>query len=87
MASAGAASVVGNPELADQLIGQEGGKIEVVARLNSDPSTFSGYQWSSSDGPDLQLTLGTTTTARVSVEERAPITFLLPILREWSGID
>ncbi|NER79294.1 MAG: NHLP bacteriocin system secretion protein [Leptolyngbya sp. SIO1D8] len=84
---AGAASVVGNPELADQLIGQEGGKIEVVAQLKGDPSTFSGYQWSSSNGPDLKLTLGTTATARVAVEERAPITFLLPILREWSGID
>lgn len=82
----GAASVIGNPELASQLIGQDGSKLEVVAQLKHDPSTFSGYQWSSSDGPDVQLTLGTTATAHVSVEERAPITFLLPILREWSGL-
>ncbi|NES67365.1 MAG: NHLP bacteriocin system secretion protein, partial [Okeania sp. SIO2D1] len=48
--------------------------------------TFSGYQWSSSKGPQQKLTAGTTTTTRVRVEERAPITFVLPILREWSGI-
>ena len=83
----GAASVVGNPELADQLIGPEGGKIEVMARLQRDSTTFSGYQWTSSNGPQLKLTLGTTVTARATVEERAPITFLLPILREWSGLD
>ena len=82
----GAASVVGNPDLADQLIGQSGGKIEVITQLNPDPDTFSGYQWSSSKGPDLELTLGTTVTAHITVEERAPITFLLPILREWSGL-
>lgn len=80
------AAVVGHSELADQLIGEES-KIEVIAQLNQDLTTVSGYQWSSSDGPNLALTLGTTATARVVVEERAPITFLLPILREWSGID
>ncbi|MEO1347957.1 MAG: NHLP bacteriocin system secretion protein [Cyanobacteria bacterium J06635_15] len=83
----GVTAVVGNPELAEQLIGQTGGKIEVIAQLKSDPTTLSGYQWSSSAGPDVKLTLGTTATARITVEERAPITFLLPILREWSGLD
>ena len=82
----GAASVVGNREVVDKLMGEEGGRIEVMAQLNLDRATISGYEWSSSAGPDLQLTLGTTVTARVTVEERAPITFLLPILREWSGI-
>lgn len=34
----------------------------------------------------MKLTAGTTTALRVTVEERAPITFLLPFLREWSGL-
>ena len=83
----GAASVVGNPEVAENLIAQAGPKIEAIAKLELDPSTFSGYQWSSSKGPQLKMTPGTTTTARVKVEERSPITFILPILREWSGIN
>jgi HlyD family secretion protein len=83
---AGATSVVGNSEVINRLIDSEGGKIEVMVKLNLNPDTVSGYQWSSSQGPNTQLTLGTTLTAKVTVEETAPITFLLPILKELSGI-
>ncbi|MEA5468225.1 NHLP bacteriocin system secretion protein, partial [Spirulina sp. 06S082] len=62
------------------------GAIEVMSELRSSDETFSGWQWSSSRGPQLQMTSGTTVTSRVQVEERAPITFVLPILREWTGI-
>ena len=82
----GANFVVGNPEIVENIIGQSGGQIEAYAQLKKDDNTFSGYQWSSSKGPQQKLTAGTTITARVKVEERAPITFVLPILREWSGI-
>ena len=85
--SQGATSVVGNPEVVQQLMGERGGKIEAIAKLEMDSKTFSGYQWSSSQGPKLEISPGTTTTVRVKVEERAPITFVLPILREWSGIE
>ncbi len=83
----GASTLVGNPEVIENLMGQDGGMIEAIAQLKLDPSTFSGYQWSSGQGPALKISPGTTTTARVKVEERAPITFVLPILREWSGIN
>jgi HlyD family secretion protein len=82
----GAAAVVGNPEVVDNIIGAQGAKIGVMAHLERDSKTVSAYKWSSSAGPNLKITAGTTTTARVVVEERAPITFLLPILRDWSGI-
>jgi HlyD family secretion protein len=65
---------------------REGGKREAIAQLKIDPKTFSGYKWSSSNGPKLTISTGTTTTVRVTVEERSPITFVLPILKEWSGI-
>ena len=83
----GASTLVGNPEVIENLIGEGGAMIEAIAQLKLDPSTFSGYKWSSSQGPDLKMSTGTTTTARVKIEERAPITFILPILREWSGIN
>ena len=85
--SEGATSVVGNPEVVKQLMGEAGGKIEAIARLKPDSTTFSGYSWSSSDGPQLEISPGTTTTVRVTVEQRSPISFVLPILREWSGIN
>ncbi|NET31679.1 MAG: NHLP bacteriocin system secretion protein [Cyanothece sp. SIO1E1] len=82
----GTAYMLGNPEVAQTLIAEDSPKIETIAHLELDPSTFSGYQWSSSAGPEQELSTGTTTQARVKVEERAPITFVLPILREWSGL-
>jgi len=82
----GASSLVGNPELVQSLMSR-GPQLEVFTELQPDTSTFSGYRWSSSKGPGLQMTPGTTSSVRVTVEERAPITFVFPILRSWSGID
>ena len=79
------ASKVGNAELADTLTNKTA-KVEIVADLMAQTSNTSGYKWSSSKGPEMKLTPGTTAFVRVKVEEQAPITFLLPFLREWSGI-
>ncbi|MEJ6481048.1 NHLP bacteriocin system secretion protein [Nostoc punctiforme UO1] len=81
----GALSVVGNSELVEALMSQ-GPQMLITARLQPDNSTFSDYKWSSSQGPQMKVTSGTTTSVQVTVEERAPITFVLPILRSWSGI-
>jgi HlyD family secretion protein len=78
---------IGNTELADALSKKREGLIQVSAQLALDPKTPSGYQWSSSTGPTNKITSGTTTTVRVKIEERAPITFVLPILRSISGLD
>ncbi|MDJ1184362.1 NHLP bacteriocin system secretion protein [Roseofilum casamattae] len=81
----GATTIVGNSDVVKGLI-SSGGAIEIRAELENSSDNFSGYQWSSSQGPQLEITSGTTTTARVQVEERSPITFVLPILREWTGV-
>ncbi|WP_427158678.1 NHLP bacteriocin system secretion protein [Aliinostoc sp. HNIBRCY26] len=81
------AKEVGNPELAAGLISEkQDGVMQIFANLELDPKTASGYKWSSSAGPQLKISSGTTTMVRVTVEERAPITFVLPILRSVSGI-
>jgi HlyD family secretion protein len=82
-----AISEVGNIEIVENLFSQkQDGIMQVVVRLKSDTQTFSGYQWSSSKGPQLKISSGTTSIARIKIEDRAPITFLLPFLRESSGI-
>ncbi len=82
-----AASVVGNPQIIAGLVTEsEPVVIQIAAKLASDPETFSGYKWSSSSGPQLKISSGTTTSARVKVEERSPISFVFPILRSISGI-
>lgn len=82
-----AANVVGNPDVVAGLASdKKEGLMQVFADLKLDSTTFTGYKWSSSQGPQLKVSSGTTTTVRVKVEERAPITFILPILRSSSGI-
>ncbi|BAY36668.1 secretion protein HlyD [Nostoc sp. NIES-2111] len=81
------AKEVGNPQLAEGLVSnKQDGVMQVLANLELNPKTASGYKWSSSTGPQLKISSGTTTVVRVTVEERAPITFVLPILRSVSGI-
>lgn len=86
IAKEAAVSTVGNAELVEGLVANNKGLIQVEATLKTDSQTYSGYEWSSSAGPQLEMTPGITTTARVTVEQRAPITFLLPIWRSLSGI-
>lgn len=83
----GANSVIGNPDLVAKILPSGGGDMEVQAEMFIDPATFSGYRWSSSQGPKLKISAGTTTSVRVKVAEQAPITYVLPILREFTGIN
>ena len=83
----GTISIVGNPEIVEELIAKVGPVIAVRAELERDSSTPSGYKWSSSRGPEnLPITSGTTTIVRVTIEQQAPIALILPIIREKSGI-
>ena len=79
-------SVVGNPGVAEALI-SGGHLIQVFAGLERDPSTPSGLRWSSSRGPDMLFSAGTTTTARAALDRRPPITFVLPFLKSAFGVD
>jgi HlyD family secretion protein len=80
----GAVKLIGNATLAQSLMGQES-KIQVAAKLQTDPANKSGFHWSSSKGPDFQVSSGSMANVRITVEERAPITFVLPFLKSWSG--
>lgn len=58
---------------------QEGG-IEIIAELKTDPNDPSQYYWSGLGSGDLPIVPGTTAIARITLEERAPITFVFPFL-------
>ena len=64
----------------------QGALIEVDTTLERDPSTVSRNTWGGGPGPDLKLTAGTPTAVRVLVEERRPISYVIPILRDLTGI-
>lgn len=73
--------VLRNEKLATSLAG-EGAYFEVVIELFRDPTTKSGFHWSSSEGPPYSVVTGTGCTGAVSVETNRPIQYLLPWLRK-----
>ncbi|MGE3775921.1 MAG: NHLP bacteriocin system secretion protein, partial [Pirellulaceae bacterium] len=81
----GAAKTVGNASVAAALT-KDGHQIEVFARLIPDPSG-TGYAWDISDGPEAEMTFGTIASALVNLEERPPISFVIPILQHWKGFE
>lgn len=84
--TAAAAHQIGDFEMARALLGGES-RIEVVAELYTDEDTATHYRWTSGRGPgDARITAGTTAQVRVTVEELAPITLILPFLRSSTGI-
>jgi HlyD family secretion protein len=72
---------IGNAQIAQALL-ENGRSIQVEIELERDPSSFSGFRWTSK-GPNVKFTPGTTSTARITIEQHAPITYVLPILRGW----
>ncbi|HEY2379667.1 MAG TPA: NHLP bacteriocin system secretion protein [Terriglobia bacterium] len=76
----GAAKVVGNATVARTLT--DGGyQIAVIAQLDVDPKNPSGYKWDLTSGPATELTSGTIAAALGTIETRAPITFIIPMLQ------
>jgi HlyD family secretion protein len=78
-------AMVGNSELAQNFT-RNGPPLQVSIALETDESNASGYAWTSSQGPDEAITSGTTTTVQVRVGEIAPIAYIIPLFRSWTGV-
>lgn len=72
-----------NEELVKDLSGSAS-PIEVRARLQRS-NNASGYRWSSPQGPPVKVTAGTPAHAAVVVRQQAPISFVIPALRQVLG--
>lgn len=83
--SRGMLRVLKNDKLLAALVGNDS-PYEVHADLLVDERTFSGYQWSSSQGPAIKIQSGTRVAAYVTVASRRPIDLVIPLLREHTGL-
>lgn len=59
-----------------------GTPIEVRVDLIPDPRTPSGYKWSSSRGPEIIIRTGTLCQATITVDDRRPISMIIPLFRK-----
>jgi HlyD family secretion protein len=65
---------------------QDGAPYAAKVILERDPSTFSGYRWTSGKGPPILLSSGTLTRAEVTTREQPPIDLVIPLMKRLSGI-
>lgn len=72
---------LGNDSLVEAFL-KDGPVVAVSCELLKDGETSSGYYWSSSKGKDLAVAEGTLVEASVVIEEKAPITMLIPYIKE-----
>lgn len=77
-------AVLQNAFLVQQFAAQ-GPAIRIEARLKEDHGTYSGYAWSSSSGPAMRMSAGTTCSARIVLSRSAPITYAFPALERVLG--
>jgi len=77
--------VLRNEELVKEL-STKGAPIEITGDLYQDASTKSGYRWSSSQGPSTGIFSGTLAQASIVVDQKPPIDFVIPKIKEILGL-
>lgn len=60
--------------------------LAVIVEVERDPSTPSGYKWSSKKGPPSRITVGTVCTGGIVVESRRPLDLVIPYLKKKTGL-
>ena len=84
-------AIIGNENMANKfsesLTAGGGAPVQIFAELEEDSNNISGYKWSSSKGPALKLTSGTTASVRVQIAEQAPISYVIPIFKSLTGVN
>ncbi len=83
--SRGMTRLLGNEALVNKLM-TEGPPIQVDVALERDPSTPTGFRWSSSRGPAVKISSGTLADGSVVVSRDRPIRLVIPTLREKMGL-
>lgn len=83
--SEGMQRILKNPQLVQQLAAGAA-PIAVQADLTPSSDTLSGYRWTSPDGPPTRIETGTLCTAHITLENRRPISLVIPVLRQKMGL-
>ncbi|MEM1202143.1 MAG: NHLP bacteriocin system secretion protein [Acidobacteriota bacterium] len=77
--------LLANQELVTSLM-EQGSPIQVDLRLKEDAATPTGFRWSSSTGPDLEISSGTLATGGIILRRDRPLSLVIPKLREKLGV-
>jgi len=65
-----------------QTLAAGGAPIQINAEIQPDFHTPSGFKWSSSEGPPIEINSGTLCSARIMISNMPPIDLLIPFLKK-----
>lgn len=68
-----------NSGLANYLTGGENATVMVIIEPKLNPKNYSGYSWTSGEGPPIKITTGTVCTIKAIVERIRPLYYVLPL--------
>lgn len=74
--------VLGSDNLVSEQFTNNGPVVSVICKIKTDSSSNSGYYWSSENGKFLTVSNGTLMSAKIVIDECAPITKLFNNLKE-----
>ena len=78
--------VFGNNKLVQQLSGEHA-PIQIVASLKPAYNNASNYEWSTRRGPPFSIQSGTSCSASITLSEKRPVEFVIPILKKALALD
>ena len=78
------AAVLQNEELA-RSFSESGPPYAGRIALTADPTTASGFAWTSAKGAEVEITAGTVAWAEIEVDRQPPISLVIPLIKEGLG--
>ena len=78
------AAVLQNQELAETF-SRSGAPYAGRIALSPDPATASGFAWTSPKGAEVDIRVGTLATIEIEVRRQAPISLVVPLIKERLG--
>ena len=73
---------VKNDQLVQSLIGM-GAPFEVHVEFEQDPDSYSGFSWTSAQGPEVLINEGTSCFGKVTVKSEPPIAIVVPAFKKF----
>jgi HlyD family secretion protein len=81
----GMMTIMKNEQLVSQLLAI-GAPFEVHVTFEKNPKSFSGFSWTSGEGPQIEVHSGTSCSSQITVLEQAPIVMVIPALKKFFEI-
>jgi HlyD family secretion protein len=68
------------------VLSQSGPVTEIHAALEPNPHTYSGFDWSTSQGPAVKISSGTICSVQIVTQRQTPVSLLFPYLKKKAGL-